>query len=356
LRKDCEAGRMENVAVSELDVNTERGRTRNSESIPETSPAPGLSSPNFAIANQPSYARTLFFGPDGLRPGWGLVFYAVLYSALRHISMLLSSSTIFGPLWTLVDECTLFIAAIIPAFILWRVEHRPWRSYGLPIQRAFEPNFWKGILWGFSAITLLMLALYELHAFDFGHRVLHGVRLAKFGSFWAAMFLVVGLYEEFFFRGYSQFTLARGVGFWPAALALSALFGGMHLGNPGERWQGAVAAAVIGLFFCLTLRRTGSLWFAVGFHAAWDWGETFFYSVPDSGIKSPGHLLSSSPHGADWLSGGSVGPEGSVLCFVVIALAWIAFERTHPAASVGSGHEIMPLPATAGSSSLRSSE
>jgi membrane protease YdiL (CAAX protease family) len=341
----------ERSAVSELDVNTERGRTQNSESNSESIPDPisAPSGPDFAAATQPSYARTLFFGPEGLRPGWGLVFYAVLYSGLRQILLWMSSapSGVLGPL---VDECSLFVAATIPAFILWRIEHRPWRSYGLPVQRAFEPTFWWGTLWGFSAITLLMVALYELHAFDFGHLVLHGVRLAKFGSFWAAMFLAVGLYEEFFFRGYSQFTLARGIGFWPAALALSALFGGMHLGNPGERWQGALAAAVIGLFFCFTLRRTGSLWFAVGFHAAWDWGETFFYSVPDSGIKSPGHLLSSSPRGADWLSGGSVGPEGSILCFVVIALTWIAFERTHPAAKLRGHRELVPLPTAAGSS------
>jgi len=327
--------------LSDLDVNTER------------SAAQQPSAPDFSVATQPSYARTLFLGPDGLRPGWGLVFYALLYSALRQISLWLAHPTI--GLWTLVDECSLFLAATIPAVLLARIEHRPWRSYGLPVQRAFEPAFWKGIVWGFSAITLLMVALYEFHAFDFGHLVLHGLRLAKFGSFWAAMFLAVALYEEFFFRGYSQFTLTRGTGFWPAALALSALFGWMHLGNPGEQWQGAIAAAAIGLFFCFTLRRTGSLWFAVGFHAAWDWGETFFYSVPDSGMKSPGHLLSSSLRGADWLSGGSVGPEGSVLCFVVIALTWIAFERMHPAATV-RGHDKMVPPTTAGSSSLGSSE
>ena len=117
-----------------------------------------------------------------------------------------------------------------------------------------------------------------------------------------------------------------------------------------------LAAAFIGFFFCLTLRRTGNLWFAVGFHAAWDWGETFFYSVPDSGMVAPGHLLRSSLHGADWLSGGSVGPEGSVLCFVVIALLWIAFDRMYPPSLVRREDATVPLPATAGSSSLRSSE
>jgi membrane protease YdiL (CAAX protease family) len=194
-----------------------------------------------------------------------------------------------------------------------------------------------GTIWGFGGISLLMVALYGLHAFSFDHVVLHGARLARFATFWAVMFLLVGLYEEFLLRGYSQFTLARGIGFWPAAVVLSVGFGLIHLRNDGEQWAGALAAAFIGFFFCLTLRRTGNLWFAVGFHAAWDWGETYFYSVPDSGMVAPGHLLSSSMRGAPWLSGGSVGPEGSVLCFVVIATVWVVFERVYPAVSTVCG-------------------
>jgi uncharacterized protein len=166
----------------------------------------------------------------------------------------------------------------------------------------------------------------------------------------------VGLFEEFWLRGYSQFTLARGIGFWPAALVLSCAFGLIHLRNVGEHWNGVFAAGMLGFFFCLTLQRTGNLWFAVGFHAAWDWGETFVYSVPDSGMVSPGHLLSSSLHGPLWLSGGSVGPEGSLLCFVLIAVLWIAFDRIYPMPAVGREHATLPLPAKAGSSSLCSSE
>jgi hypothetical protein len=212
------------------------------------------------------------------------------------------------------------------------------------------------MVWGFAGISFLMLALYGLRGFDFGHVVLHGARMARFAAFWAVMFLLVGLFEEFLLRGYSQFTLARGVGFWWSALALSCGFGLIHLRNAGEHWTGVLAAAFIGFFFCLTLRRTGSLWFAVGFHAAWDWGETYFYSVPDSGMVAPGHLLSSSLHGAPWLSGGSVGPEGSVFCFVVIAGIWVAFERIYPRRASRGGLTASALPETAGSSSLRSSE
>jgi uncharacterized protein len=130
---------------------------------------------------------------------------------------------------------------------------------------------------------------------------------------------MVGLSEELLTRGYLQTTLARGVGFWPAAVVLSLLFGAGHAGNGGEAIIGLVSAGTIGLVFCYSLWRSGSLWWAIGFHTSWDWAQSYFYGTPDSGTLVHGHLLVSHPLGASWLSGGPVGPEGSIFVFVVIA-------------------------------------
>ncbi len=297
--------------------------------------SPRLSGPDFSAASSPSYAHTLFFGADGLRPGWGFAFYALSFLTLQWFASYLAWYRDLGysGLWSmLLEELGNFLAALIPAAVLARIEGRKWRLYGLPPSKIFEHYPWIGALWGLAGISLLMFSIYALHGFSFGHVVLHGPRLVRFACYWALFFLLVGLFEEFLLRGYSLFTLARGIGFWPAAIVLSGAFGLIHLRNGGEQWPGLLAAAFIGLFFCLTLRRTGSLWFAIGFHAAWDWGESFLYSVPDSGTVSPGHLLSSSLQGPSWLSGGSVGPEGSVLCFVVIALIWATFHMVYPRA------------------------
>src|ERR1700756_2366685 len=296
------------------------------------SPTSAPPAPEFTAATQPSYASTLFLGPEGLRPGWGFAFYVATFYVLQKFVVQLAWARNLGSsgLWSmLLEEFGNLVIAVVPAMILARVEGRPWKVYGLPVKQAFGRLFWTGTLWGFTGISLLMFALYGVHAFTFGQIMLHGARLFRFASFWAVMFLLVGLFEEFLLRGYTQFTLARGLGFWPAAIALSSAFGLIHLRNGGEQWPGLLAAAFIGLFFCLTLRRTGTLWFAVGFHAAWDWGESFLYSVPDSGEKAPGHLLSSSFHGSPWLTGGSVGPEGSVFLFLVIALVFVAFDRVY---------------------------
>jgi uncharacterized protein len=291
-------------------------------------------------APEPTFAwrvHQIFFSPAGLRPGWRCLLYFAWFGL---IEFLLGSLTQFGlhhlprkpgSIWLgLVQEVEVMMAAVLAAFIMARLEKRTFGDYGLRRQSAFGRSFWIGAVWGLLGITLLLLLIEASGGFSFGQIVLHGARILKFAAFWGVVFLAVGLFEEFFFRGYTQFTLTQAIGFWPAALLLSTAFGAVHLGNKGEALLGALAAGLIGLFFCLTLRRTGNLWFAVGFHASWDWGESYLFSVPDSGQISPGHLLSSSFHGSRWLTGGSVGPEGSVLVFVVVGLLWIAFARLYP--------------------------
>jgi hypothetical protein len=185
-------------------------------------------------------------------------------------------------------------------------------------------------MWGIAMISAIIFLIRAFGGFSFGDPALHGSKLWGYAVLWGFVFILVGIFEEFLFRGYSQFTLATGIGFWPAATLLSAGFGAVHLHNVGEDKVGALSVFVIGMFFCLTLWRTGNLWFAVGLHAAFDWGETFLYSVPDSGLVAPGHLLNSSLHGPAWLTGGMVGPEGSVMSFVVVGITAIIFVFVYP--------------------------
>jgi CAAX protease family protein len=317
------------------------------------SPAPPQNSAPLNIPPPPPPSDRLlgiFLGNDGLRAGWRFLiyvaFFVLLLTAQQFVLRPLRGYLTLGLLRQLVNETTLALAAIVPAFVMGWIEKRPFGLYGLPGKAAFGKLFWIGILWGLGGITLLLLVLRGVHAFYFGELVLHGTRLVKFACYWAVFFVIVGLFEEYLLRGYTQFTLMRGlrfagglvmrafpsitqpqsVSFWIAAFLLSAMFGLVHLGNPGESPIGALAAAAIGFFFCLTLRRTGNLWFAVGFHMSWDWAETFLYATPNSGLRAPGHMLNSSFQGPDWLTGGSVGPEGSVVVFITIVLLWIAFD------------------------------
>jgi membrane protease YdiL (CAAX protease family) len=271
----------------------------------------------------------ILLGPEGLRAGWRLLVFAVLLVGGLFASGPLLRLAHFSPRSFRDDialsSAMLFGSALIASGIMSCLEKYSWTDYGLPLRGPWFARFCEGIVWGLLALSLLLLLL-RLHGnFDYGVAAFPGAAMIRNAVLWGVAFLLVGLAEEYTFRGYPLFTLTRGMGFWPAAVVLSVLFGAAHLNNPGESWLGAVMAGLIGLFFCLTLRRTGSLWFAIGAHTAWDWAETFLYGVPDSGQVAPGHLFNPSFHGSRWLTGGSVGPEGSLLALAVVALLFVAF-------------------------------
>jgi membrane protease YdiL (CAAX protease family) len=282
--------------------------------------------------------ESIFLGPNGVRAGWRAALFVAMFlflvsfggSALRllHLSALVQP----GPLTPSVlgaQEGLAALCAIAAALIMSRLEGRRFGDYGMPLTQAFGKNFWLGAVWGTAAISALMLVIRALGGYSFGMVDLSPSAVVRYALEWAAVFFLVGIYEEFFFRGYLQFTLSSGMGFWPGALLLSLAFGAVHLRNPGEGPVGALSVFVIGMFLCFTLRRTGTLWIAIGMHAAYDFGETYVYSVPDSGIVMPGHLLASSFHGPTWLTGGTVGPEGSVFDFVIMAIVFVVFDRVY---------------------------
>lgn len=180
---------------------------------------------------------------------------------------------------------------------------------------------------GFLAVTGTLLTMFLLHGFRVTGLAMHGVAIFSSLAAWAVTFLLVGLFEEFAFRGYIQHTLASGIGFWPAAFLMSSLFGAGHLlANPNENAVGSISVLMFGLLLCLFLRRTGNLWCAVGFHMAYDWGQ-MFYGVPDSGIAPYHNLFSSTIAGPRWLTGGMVGPEASVLTPIALLIVALVFSH-----------------------------
>jgi CAAX protease family protein len=322
--------------------NTSRNEFMNSEQNPERaeSPQPLIGPPEGPITG----AKSIFWNEREFRAGWRLLVYLLLFIMNVTIAGILAnalhlprvSPTNIAATPMLVQEGVGIIAALAAAAIMGMLEARPFGAYGLPRSAAFDTRFWQGTVWGIVMIAGIMLLIRVFHGFSVGELALRGPALWGYAILWGLVFVLVGLFEEFLFRGYAQFTLATGIGFWPAAAVLSAGFGVIHLHNSGEDRIGALSVFMIGMFFCLTLRRTGNLWFAVGLHASFDWGETFLFSVPNSGLVAPGHLLNSSFHGPVWLTGGTVGPEGSVIAFVVVGIAATIFVLVYPVKEIPS--------------------
>ena len=292
--------------------------------------------------------RLMFLNERGLRAGWRLlIFVAIVFCLfipvavpLQSISRKQAGTGALLPGLQIVGDGITFLIVLIAGWIMSRIEKRPMRLYGLPLHNEpVLPRFFVGyVFWGFIPLSICLIVLRLLHVFEFGSFAMSGGAIVSWGAKWFVGFLLVGLAEEYLLRGYALYTLADGIGFWPATIVLAVLFGLGHAPNPGETQIGVLATVVFAIFASLTLRVTGNLWLAVGAHAGWDWGQSFFFGVPDSGLTAQGHLLNPSFHGPVWLTGGSVGPEGSIVTLilwtVMMLLVYLVYRKPRKAALV----------------------
>jgi membrane protease YdiL (CAAX protease family) len=214
-----------------------------------------------------------------------------------------------------------------------RWERRRLSDFGLAPRRGLA-LFVEGVAWGLVGSVVIVVLIWVLGGVQFRGLALHGKELAVSALVWWIAMMLLGLSEELLYRGYSLVTLAQGMGFWPAAVLLSAIFGGVHFFfKPMETWIDGVSVGLYGLFWCLTFRRTGSLWFAIGFHAMSDYADMVIFAEPNSGNKGmpvPGHLLDLTFTGPSWLTGGPCGTEASALVFLILAGLFLLFLRRFP--------------------------
>lgn len=282
--------------------------------------------------------RTVFFNRRGLRAGWRLLMFAAIFVGLSLATDWFITKVFhpqqrgfLEPVSFIEAEASSLVLVLIATSIMGRIERRRLQEYGIPpLHDAFGRNFWVGALWGIGSTSLLV----GLIAYFGGYRILglaiHRRELWYFTAVWLVANLLIGFAEELQFRAYLLATAADGIGFWAAAILLSVGFGALHyFFKPHERWEDFASTGLLGLFMCLTLRRTGSLAFAIGFHAAFDFANLFVWSGQNGGEYAVGHLLQTSWQGPQWVTGGLLGPEASRLVFPVIALMFLVFDRLY---------------------------
>lgn len=241
-------------------------------------------------------------------------------NAVRHISMG-GSFEARGA----AGEWLMILICLLATAIMARLSGAKFGTFGLGGKNR-RRNFLIGLAAGIGLLAVQLGAMFALGGFSFGTSN-GGIRsLLAPAVLYAALFAGVGIFEETAFRGFVLVQLSRAISFWPAAILLCVLFGAVHLGNDNENIFGAVAAGLFGVVFAYSFRATGSLWLAIGLHTGWDYAESFIFGVPDSGMTLDGRVLHPAFHGPDWLTGGSVGPEGSILILgpllAILLIGW----------------------------------
>jgi len=277
---------------------------------------------NAMVQKKFSGIGSVFVGPNSLRAGWRFLLFVLGIELAEYLLREPLISFLGRQLGIRLDELSapsLFIEELVGFLIVLLVtgiaaffERRRVGDYGLPVSQAFGSLFWKGMLAGLLVVIFVAGAMIVSGAMQVHGLALNGTALLWFGLLWLGANLLVGLNEEYLFRGYALQALWRGAGFWPAAIVTTAIFAGLHMSKPHENAMDIGMIFILGLAICLSVQRTGTLWWAVGWHAAFDFGQFFLIGTHNGGQAPVGHLLAVTFDGPALLNGGELGTEASV--------------------------------------------
>ena len=263
------------------------------------------------------WARRLWFGDRGrLRAGWRLLLFFLLAFIATQIAGALiypvvqTAGSLVGMRLILFGWVGVVGLLIAHEVLLRRVDKLPWSAAGLGRSAAQPRILVQGTLLGVMAIGIPSMILWSLGLLRAEPQPDGSVP----GEAARALLLLAPLafLEELTIRGY-PLTVLREVVDARAAVALtSAVFGLLHVANPGSTLTAVAMTMLAGVMLGSIVIVTNSLYAATAAHLAWNWVMAGVLHVPVSGfaVPTPDYRLVDS--GPDWITGGAWGPEAGI--------------------------------------------
>lgn len=269
-----------------------------------------------------------------LRAGWRILMFFVLLAGISAVGMI-AVRTILGslPKQSTLQFSILAVTATLAVYIARRfVDKKPFISLGLSLDKFALLDVLSGVvnsalLMTAVFFTMLWADLIEFHgltwwmentpgAVSFNMAVMPVILIVVY------KFAIVAWWEELAFRGYFFQNLVEGTGPLWAIIISSLVFGFGHAINPEASFLSSVLIAFVTPQLIYAYLKTGQLWLPIGLHLGWNFFQASVFGFASSGQDSPS-LISQSPLGPEWLSGGEFGAEGSLLIIPFTALSCV---------------------------------
>ena len=285
-----------------------------------------------------SVLENIFLSPDErrLRAGWRLLLQTILMVflggclsiVLGGILLLLEPSLLTGtgnipPLAMLLSVIAEAFAVTVSVFLARRfLDKRSIESLGLKLNPWTLIDLLAGI-----GITFLQMGLIYLLMSSLGWITFQGFAW-QFDSIdlvlrntllFFVIFILVGWTEELLCRGYQLQTIASGTNLLWGVLLSSAIFGILHIFNPGANFASTLGIFLAGLFFAYAYVRTRQLWLPIGMHLGWNFFEGVGFGFPVSGLDIY-PLTRIEVHGPELWTGGRFGPEAGLIVIPALLL------------------------------------
>jgi len=290
-----------------------------------------------------SFFARILLSPDErrLRAGWRLLIQTILMVVIGiGLSLLFSllPSDLGLPFGGMLTSQLLELLVIGGSVYVARrlIDKRSFTSLGFKFNRQASMDLLLGV-----AIPGIMMGFIFLVEWVFGWLTFEGFAwqvdpisdVITNALLVLITFIFVGWNEELLSRGYHLQTIASGTNLGWGIFLSSAVFGILHLGNPGATWASAVGILFAGFFLAYGYLRTGQLWLPIGLHIGWNYFEGAVFGFPVSGLDIY-PLTFITVDGPVLWTGGAFGPEAGLIVIPSLllgtALIWIVTKGRKP--------------------------
>jgi len=283
--------------------------------------------------------KNYFINPETglLRAGWRILIFVVIFTVITAVVML-TVRAILGSLrgGGNLQFTLLMITATAAVFVARKyLDKKTLRSLGLRWDKFAILDILSGILNSALVMASVYFVMLISNVVEFNGFTWWDKELSPGASFQLSVIPIVlavvyklalvAWWEELVFRGYVLQNLIDGIGLkWSIALT-SLVFGLGHIINPDATLLSMLLIALIALQLVYAYLKTGQLWLPMGLHLGWNFFQSSIFGFAASGQVSPS-LISQTPTGPEWLSGGQFGAEGSLL---ILPFTFLSFFIVH---------------------------
>ena len=224
---------------------------------------------------------------------------------------------VFGHYYIFFQLGSFFIMALLVFLWVKFREKRAFSSLGF-FKEGWLKELGRGFLIGavqFSLVVVLLLVT-GTGSLKFGQVNLQSlIFVLAIIPFW----ILQGGTEELVTRGWLFPAVSAKSNIFIGILISSALFGALHLFNPGVTVLSIVNIILDGIFACFLMLKYDNMWVLAGMHGAWNFVQGNVYGIQVSGQGANASVFNyTSQTSIDWLSGGAFGAEGSIFASIVL--------------------------------------
>jgi uncharacterized protein len=267
--------------------------------------------------------------PAGRVRSFGYFIIALIYFVFAKILAGRAANGLVSGDWQgLVEQMALLFLLLLGYWAMGKVfenQRKPIEEMGLVVRAGAAQEFGIGAAlgWGMMIASILPMVLT-------GGLIVSVWTTSRQFVLLLLNLLVLALAalaEEIAFRGYPFQRLIEALGPTLATLTFSAIFGLMHLMNPGATRGSTVVTMLAGWLLSVGYLRTRALWLPWGWHFAWNASMSLLFGLPLSGLTRFSPVIQSNTIGPDWITGGNYGPEGSLVTGAVLLIGLIVTIR-----------------------------